>query len=276
MSAADLGATQAALADLMRRVSSLVGDAETSAVAARIAAGNDRLSPVEQVDIYREQFFLRHVDVLREDFRSIEHLLGDDAFEALSKAYLSAVPPASYSLRDLGHGMARFVAEHEPWSSDALVADLARVEWAFVEAFDAPEAPPLDVTTIASAPEDAWPRARMIFQPSVQRVALRYPAHDYRISARKDEEPARPAEAKTWVVVYRGPAALQYIDIDADAFALLDELMRGAPLGEACERAAEKSGGALETFEAKLGAWFQEWTTFGWISRVDFGASPDR
>lgn len=269
----DLATMQAALAELMRRSASLMGDPAAGAVATKIAAGNARLTPVEQVDIYREQFFLRHVDVLREDFRSIEHLLGDEAFEELSKVYLAAVPPTSYSLRDLGHGMARFVAEHEPWSSDPLVADLARTEWAFVEAFDAPDAPPLDVASIADVPEEAWPGARMVFHPAVQRVALRYAAHDYRIAVRKDEHPERPEAKPAYVVVYRGHDALKYIDVDADAYALLDELMRGTRLGEACERAAQKSGASLDTFQAKLGVWFQEWTTFGWISRVDFDVS---
>ncbi len=261
---------QRALAEVLRRGTTLTEDPHASAIAREIATGNDRLSPVEQVDIYREQFFLRHVDALREDFRSIEHLLGDDAFDALARAYLAAYPPSSYTLRDLGASMDRFVREAEPWSKDPFVADLARTEWAFVEAFDAPNSPPFDPSVLATASEEKWPGARIVFQAAMRRIALRHPAHDYRLSVKKDECPDRPDAKPTWVVVYRGKENLQFIDVEHDAFELLEELAKGTPLGDACERAAKASGVAPESFETKLGQWFQEWTTFGWISRVEF------
>lgn len=270
MSAPRFASDQAALADVMRRATTLVEDPYGSAIANEIASGNDRLSPVEQVDIYREQFFLRHVDALREDFRSLEHLLGDDAFEELARAYLAACPPTSYTLRDLGVAMDAFVRTHEPWSKDPFVADLARTEWAFVDAFDGPNSPPFDPSMLGTATEEQWPGARIVLQAAMRRVVLAHPAHEYRASVKAEESPSRPEAKPTWLVVFRGKENLQYIDIENDAFELLEELAKGTPLGEACERAAKASNVAPESFEAKLGQWFQEWTTFGWISRVQF------
>jgi hypothetical protein len=51
---------------------------------------------------------------------------------------------------------------------------------------------------------------------------------------------------------------------------MLDELAKGSPLGEACERAAASSGTDLETFQGKLAGWFSEWTSLGWIRAVVF------
>jgi hypothetical protein len=264
-----LASEQRELAELLRRPESLTASPSDAARAEAIATGNDRLSPVEQVDIYREQFFLRHVDSLREDFASIEHLLGGDAFEELAKAYLAAHPPNGYDLGKIGFAMRRFVAETSPWKEDPLVADLAAAEWAFIEAFDGPDAPPLDMASVATVPEDAWPRARLTVHPSAQLLALAYPSTDYRVAARKDEGPPRPEPAATHVVVYRGTEVLHFLDVEPDAFALLSELARGVPLGEACERAATVSGAPAADFEAKLGGWFSHWTQLGWIVRVD-------
>lgn len=264
----DLASLQSALTRLLQRPAPLAGDAEQAATAAAIAAGNDRLSPVDQVDVYREQFFLRHVGTLRDDFRSIEHAVGHSGFDALAKAYLAEHPPASFNLRDLGHAMARFLAEREPWSADPFLAELARVEWAFVDAFDGEDAPDLDLAALAAMPEDAWSTARVVLQPSIQRLQLRHPAHDYRIAVRKGDCPARPQARDVWLVVYRGPEVLHCLEVEPGAFALLEELARGAPLAEACERAAASSGAPLETFQSELGAWFQTWTRLGWISRV--------
>ena len=266
-----LAELQVLLAEALRRVSPLKEDPALAVHADRIAAGNERLSPVEQVDIYREQFWLRHVDVLREDFASIEHALGDDAFDRLAREYLTACPSASFTLRDLGEHMPRFLASRAPWSDDPFLAELAKVEWAFVEAFDAKDAPPFDPATIAGRSEDEWPRARIVLHPALQRLSLAWPAHDYRIAARKDEDPTRPSPRACHVVVYRGPELLHCLEIDGDAAAMLEELARGVPLGEACERAATTSGTELGAFEGKLAGWFSEWTSLGWIRAVDFG-----
>lgn len=184
MSHPDLASLQLAIAELIRESAPLAGDAARAPLVARIATGNERLSPAEQLDVYREQYLLRHVDVLREDFLSLEHALGDAEFEGLATAYLQAFPSRSFSLRDLGERLPRFVAERAPWSADPLLADLARVEWAFVEAFDAPDAPPLALADVAAIAEEAWPSVRLALQPSVQRLALRYPAHEARLVAR--------------------------------------------------------------------------------------------
>jgi hypothetical protein len=274
---ADLASMQRAIAKLLAGGAPVASDPDSAALAEQLASGNGRLSAAEQLDVYRQQYLLRHLDVLREDFLTLEHALGDAAFEALATAYLQAFPPRSFSLRDLGVDLPRFVAERAPWSEDPLLADLARVEWAFVEAFDAPDAPPLDLATVAAVPEDAWPSARLVLQPSVQRLALRHPAHEVRIAVRSGEPPpaagmTRPAPSPTYVVVFRGPARLQCIAVEADAYALLDELARGTALGDACERVASASGASgasFEEIEQKVGAWFQEWTALGWLSRVE-------
>jgi hypothetical protein len=277
MAPADLASMQRAIAELVTGAAAVASDLQSAAVAEELAAGNDRLSPAEQLDVYREQYLLRHLDVLREDFLTLEHALGDARFETLARAYLKALPPRSFSLRDLGVDLPRFVAETAPWSEDPLLADLARVEWAFVEAFDAPDAPPLDLATVAAVPEDAWPSARLVLQPSVQRLALRYPAHEARLAVRSGElsaaeamkRPPRPPPTPTYVVLFRGAERLQCLAIDPDAYALLDELARGTALGDACERVATAFGASGASFEEKVGAWFQQWTALGWLSRVD-------
>jgi hypothetical protein len=271
---ADLASMQRAIADLLARGAPVGSDSESASLAEQLASGNDRLSAAEQVEVYRQQYLLRHLDALREDFLTLEHALGDEAFETLAGAYFQAFPPRSFSLRDLGVDLPRFVAERAPWSEDPLLADLARVEWAFVEAFDAPDAPPLDLAAVAAVPEDAWPSARLVLQPSVQRLALAHPAHEARIAVRSGEASAasgktRPSPSPTFVVVFRGPARLQCVAVEADAYALLDELARGTALGDACERVATASGASTASFEEKVGAWFQEWTALGWLSRVE-------
>jgi hypothetical protein len=232
-------------------------------------AGNDRLSPTAQLEIYREQFWLRHVDALAEDFATLHHLLGHDDFTTFVERYIETHPPTDFSLRDLGAKVSAFVASHPAYRDDTLLLDCARLEWAFVDAFDAADVAPLDPLAITSVPEDAWDAARLSFHPSMQPLALGHGAHEYRELIRKGEDPPRPVPAPVRLVVYRGPETLQYIEIEPLAFDLLERLARGEALGKACETIAASAGdaGAAE-LEEKVGGWFQQWAAFGWISAI--------
>lgn len=265
-----LAEIQRALADVFRAATPVTASAERVVLAEEVASGNERLSPVMQFEIYREQFFLRHVDVLGEDFRSLAYVLGDDGFGALTTAYLRAFPPCSFSLRDLGKDLARFVGRAHPWADDALLSDLARVEWAFVEAFDAPAGPALALEDVTLVPEDAWPSARIVLQPPLRRLALRHAALDYRLAIRRGEAvTSRPEARASFAAVFRRSGALECIDLDAEAYALLEALAEGTALGEACERVASACGATEDAFQARVGAWFQQWTALGIIGRIE-------
>jgi Putative DNA-binding domain len=230
-------------------------------------AGSARMTPVEQLDVYREQFWMRHVDALHEDFVTIHHLLGHDAFETLCAAYLKTHPPADYSLRDLGAKLCAFVLTTEPYCNDQLVASCACIEWAFVDAFDAADAEKIDASAIAAVPEDAWDRVRVSLHPSLQLCAMPYPAHDYRAAVRAGQAPDRPKEADSCVAVFRGEQNLMFTSLERPAFDLLRRLRGGDTLGEACEVVARWPG-AGEDFGQKVGPWFQSWTGWGWVTAL--------
>lgn len=268
----------------LTKTSPLMTDLALAAQCNGVTTGNARLSPVEQLDIYREQFWLRHTGALEEDFVSVARLLGKDAFFELCASYIDAYPPQSHTLRDLGDRFCDFVQATSPYRDDPLVLDLCRIEWAFVEAFDAPDALPISAQKIASTPEDAWPNAVLVLHPALRLVELRYPAHELRITARTkgsapptvegtcqtcadDDVPLqRPSPAQTHVVVFRGADVLKFIDIERDAFVLLQKLQAGAPLGRACEETVSELGLDEAVFQAAVGAWFSSWTQWGWVS----------
>jgi hypothetical protein len=100
---------------------------------------------------------------------------------------------------------------------------------------------------------------------------MAFPAHVFRAEVRDEKKPKRPAPAATHVVVYRGPEKLMYIAIEPLAFELLARLAKGVPLAAACEEAAAEAGVSdAAELETKVGAWFQAWAAYGWVSRVEF------
>jgi len=259
----ELSAIQDFMAIALQKPRTLLEEGEISARTPAMIAGNERLSPVEQLDIYREQYWLRHVGALEEDYRTLAYVLGEDGFRALCEAYLAACPPDSFTLRDLGARLPGFL---RTWRDDALVHDLASYEWAFVEAFDAPSAPPLDTAAIASASEEDWARARLELAPMLQRVRVRFPVDELRAAVQRGESPERPAPKDLCLCVWRGPDAMKYLDVEQGAFALLERLARGEALSSACEAVASEDPGVGD----KVGGWFQQWAALGWIAKVSF------
>src|ERR1019366_3146332 len=67
-----------------------------------VAPGGRGLAPADRLDIYRDQYWLRHVGNLVDDFPTLEWIVGAPAFRALASRYLTAHPPRTWNLQRLG------------------------------------------------------------------------------------------------------------------------------------------------------------------------------
>lgn len=248
---------------------------EGGALAARVAehvTGNDRLSPAEQADIYRRQFFLRHVESLQEDHLGLAHYLGEDGFERLAYAYLAKHPPRTPSLRDLGADMASFVTTYDglPEHLRDLCADMARYELEIVEIFDAADVPPPDGARLAALPQEAWLTRPLVLTPLLRLLEFRYPVPELRVAIQKgkpEREPPPPETARYGV--FRRNDVIRFERLPAEAYALLGLLVGGEPLVGACEKLSETlSSARAAEVEAEVGEWFQRWASWGWILDV--------
>lgn len=249
--------------------------ADDPALAARCAehvTGNARLTPAQQVDIYRRQYWSRHLGALRDDLPGLRAALGDAAFEALCRAYLEAHPPAAVLMRDLGERLPAFAERYPgfPAGREALARDLIRFELAFVDIFDGLDHPPLDPSKVQDLPEDAWSTARIVLHPLLRRMRLAYPAHEIRAAARAGQ-PLPPLDPRpVHLILFRKGVTIHVQELDPLAFALLEALAAGQALVPACE---ELASGLDEAAVAALGervqAWFAQWTGWGIIVDVE-------
>jgi hypothetical protein len=268
----DLASLQSLVAAAALHPRSIATDVELATRASGAIVPNPRMSSVAQLDVYREQFWARHVHSLEDDFALAAWLLGQTEFFDLVAAYIADAPPRSFDLRGLGAKLPQFASGRAPYANEALLLEALRFDWAFMEAYDAPPGRKLDPAKLASASEDDWPTARIAFDPSVRTISLGHPLHELRGAIRRGERPDRPPPRATRLVVYRGAEQLHVVEIEPMAADLLDALAGGTPLEAACARVAEAhTAGDAEALGPKVGAWFQEWTARAWVSDVTFG-----
>jgi hypothetical protein len=226
--------------------------------------GSHTLSGAEQLEIYREQFWLRHSRALEEDFPGLAHLMGD-VWEQFLRHYLEEIPCPSFTLRNLGAKVPKFVrvrhSDRESW------IEMADLEWAYIEAFDAPNTRPLGADGLLGLSEQSWQSAQIELNHSLSLLRLEYPVHDLRRAVRKNETMAL-APLRTHLVVYRHQDLSVYDKgIDEVAFELLLQLQAGVSLGGACDALAEDPN-ALAILERELGNWFRTFGELGWIVGV--------
>jgi len=274
MGSGHLAELQAVVAAAIRRALPLGADAgvDKSQVNALVTPGPRGMSSIDRLDVYREQFWLRHQALLAEDFPTVSWLLGGrPAIDALVAAYLAAVPPNTWDLQRLGEGLPAFVAGAAPWRDDPLLIDTVRLEWAYVYAFDARDAAPLDVRVLAAVPADALPSAVISFHPALSVLALGHPVHGLRRKVACGAPCQRPPPEPVCVAVWRDVAHhLLEAEMEPAEFALWSLLRDRCRLGDACEHVAVKGRVDTAALEATVARWFQAWTERGWIQAVEF------
>lgn len=266
-----LSQLQRQLVGFLRQRGNLPDDAPACAWASSALTGNSRLTPVEQLEIYREQFWLRHTSSLVEDFPGLGGILGQHAWERLVEDYLEAHPPEHFSLRDLGARLPAFVAAQQWLERRQLCHDMARLEWAMIECFDAGDAAPLDPEALRAIPGDAWERARLVLHPAIRLLRVEFPVAELRRALRERAEgvgvPYPEAKPEN-LVIYRRGRDLAHLAIAPEAFTLLEAFHSGASLIEAVERVV--SSGHLG--ERELAPWLtqvlRDWASAGWVVQV--------
>jgi hypothetical protein len=260
---------------LLRSLHALPSREDAVDFASAEIAGNSRLSPVEQLEIYREQFWLRHTAALLEDFPGLAGIVGQRDWERLCEEYLEQTPPQSYDLADLGHAFPDLVEKSDWLPHRELCADMARLEWAYAVAFGAEDTPLLDPAAIAAVPDDAWESARLTLSPSLSLLRVSYPvvALRRRLLTPSEDPVAIPDPEAACLAVYRRELSTRVERLDEPAFVLLESLRNGMALMPSIQAASEITQMSLDQIGAELGGWFSAWSRDGIVTNIDTPAS---
>jgi len=255
-------------------------------VAESFIAPNSRLTAFERLEIYNRQYWFRVLGSLREDFPALRAVIGGRRFDTLSAAYLSEHPSRSFTLRNLGSQLPLWLATHPEQAGRRyrLAVDVARIEWAYVEAFDSAERPPLNLEQI----ETLDGGSRLALQPHLRLVALDYPADDLVLELHRREkrqtseagvehEDVREMPVKlpplrrraTWLAAHRLDLSVYYRRLDREEFQMLVAIREGRGLGEAIESGFADSQIPEGSRAEQVRKWFGTWAELGWICAAE-------
>lgn len=203
------------------------GDPAPEQVRAWIVS-DEKLSAEGRLDVYANMYFYRLRDALAADFAKVHQIVGADAFHNLVTDFLLAHPPHHYSMRYLGQPFPAFLKGHEiPW-----LADLAVLEWAWADAFQAENSPVLERESLASLGPDQWAGVSFTLVPGVHVLES-----DWDLFTLWDHLDQRPAEQRQTLLVYREDNLAAFHVVAAEDVPALKALAAGKSFAEVCEAA---------------------------------------
>ncbi|GIW43923.1 MAG: hypothetical protein KatS3mg077_1205 [Candidatus Binatia bacterium] len=221
------------------------------------------LDAVERLDIYANMYFYRIRDALADDFPAVRATVGPQRFHNLITDYLLVHPSRSFTLRDVGAALPEFLREH-PLSRDwPWLGNLAVLEWAVVEAFDAEDRATADVAALAATPPADWGLHALDWHPSLRVLRCDYPVHTVWRQCQEDKEPSPVEPEETWLRVWRRQEKVMVAAITAvEARALLSQDSLGKIAEELGSELGEQE--AAQQLATWLGSWLEAEILCGW------------
>ena len=232
-------------------------------------------SPREKRDtlfgVYRYAYGSRLVEAMRNDHELLHLYLGDEMFNEMAHAYVKARPSAHPNLRWFSQGLPDFLKSAAPYSDHPVLSELAALEKALNDAFDAGEGAVVELTDMAGFAPEAWSDLTFRPHPTAFRLDLATNASAIWLALKNDEAPpeATVLEQPARLLIWRQDVTPMFRELPAEEAMMWDEATNGISFGVLCEM--------LATFDDPDGAagrgasYLHGWITTGLLTGVSVG-----
>jgi hypothetical protein len=246
-----------ALRELQQAFSNAVFTGDADGCAAWIRANG--LSGERRLQVYRNNMYTTLTASLQASYPVVQRLVGEGFFRYAAHQYLAHHPSTAGNLHDFGGHFADFLADFPPAASLAYLPDVARLEWACEQVYQAAETALLDLAALAAVPADQQGDLRFRLSPAIRLLASDYPV----LRIWQVNQPAQTGEPVVDLAA-GGDPLLIYRDSDlevvmqplaAGEFALLQALAAGRNFADACAEAltVQPDGDLPAWFRRQLG-----------------------
>ncbi|WP_019938933.1 DNA-binding domain-containing protein [Bordetella sp. FB-8] len=225
--------------------------------AAAFAAGltNPRLAAPEDVavargqgvvaryNVYRNNVTVSLIDALAAIYPAVQRITGVDFFRAMARFHVRSTPPVSPLLFEYGRDFPSFIQAYQYARGMPWLADTARIERAWLDAYHAADASPLPAEAFADIDPGSFAQVRFVAHPASRIVRSRYPAVAIFAMNRTDGPvtPLHSSEAQDALVTRPDDEVIVSL-LPPGGAAFLGALLEGEPLATAAEAAFMESG----------------------------------
>jgi hypothetical protein len=172
------------LAELQRRMQAAVMGGSDEVLA--LIPPNSRTSNTVLLGVYRHAYVARLIEVVRSAHPLLARYMGDEAFEQMARRYVTLYPSRHANARWYASDIPELLAG-ENFAAAPELREIALLERQLDLAFDAADAPVLDLHALAAHAPETW--GSLVFEPHPSAAVLTFRTNAFEIwLALKDED----------------------------------------------------------------------------------------
>jgi hypothetical protein len=197
---------------------------------------------VKRYNVYRNNVTVSLIDALAAIYPAVQRITGVEFFRAMARFHLRATPPASPLLFEYGRDFPAFIEAYEYARDMPWLADTARIERAWLDAYHAADHPVLRTEAFAGLDTASLPTIRFTPHPATRIIRSSYPAVAIFAMNRVDGpvSPLRSSEPED-ALVTRPALDVIVSRLPEGGAAFLSALLERASLGAAVGIALEET-----------------------------------
>ncbi|MEI3852584.1 MULTISPECIES: HvfC/BufC N-terminal domain-containing protein [Ensifer] len=204
-----------------------------------LIAGPNGKAAIKRFNVYRNNVTVSLIEALAATFPATERITGETFFRAMARFHVRETPPTSPLLFEYGRDFSDFIARYEYAQSMPWLADVARIERAWLDVYHAADAPTLTPDALAAVPPDRLGDAVFEGHPAVRIVRSDFPAVTIFAVNRATGPVGRiETSAPESALITRPELEVTVRHLTPGADILLSRLLAGVPLAAAATEAA--------------------------------------
>jgi len=203
-----------------------------------VVAGPKSKAAVKRYNVYRNNVTVSLINALAAAFPSTLRITGVDFFRAMARFYARAAPPRSPLLFDYGRDFPDFIERYEYAQSVPWLADVARIERAWLDAYHAADVQPLNPHELAAIPSEQLPNTVLKPHPATRVIRSRFSAVTIFTASRSDGPASRVEAVEPEDALVTRPALeVEVRRLPPGGAIFLSRLITGEVLGAAASAA---------------------------------------
>ncbi|MFC4276674.1 HvfC/BufC N-terminal domain-containing protein [Achromobacter aloeverae] len=213
------------------------------AAPADLMAGRGK-SVVKRYNVYRNNVTVSLIDALAAIYPAVQRITGVTFFRAMARFHVRATPPACPMLFEYGRDFPAFIEAYEYAAGLPWLADTARIERAWLDAYHAADSPVLPAAALAAVDPKGLADLRFVPHPSTRVLRSRYPAVSIFAMTRAPGPIMPPCGSDAEDALVTRPAQEVIVSrLPPGGAAFLVQLLEGVPLGAAAQAAYDEAAG---------------------------------
>lgn len=140
----------------------------------RVVRATAGLPATKRFGVYRNNVVSSLASALEDIFPAVRRIVGDEFFRAMATVFVREHPPRSPLLFTYGSGFARFIDGFAPAARLRYLSDVARLERAWLDAYHAADAAPLELSALAAVEPERLGTLRLVAHPALAILPSRY------------------------------------------------------------------------------------------------------